>query len=164
MTTNNYLSIIQSQKLSATQLFEILQEEYIVCELRFKIYPHEKHREYWMDLMEKKKEKIIDIAQKKSLLSIFDDKRIKAEFEKRIIPEIGFPKFIYKNDAQRLLQEKWDIHNYFLRDTKVKVYFEGEMQTGVIQIVDLSNRKISIFLDKNKKVKEFAIELITRIL
>lgn len=153
----------KSRNLSVNQLFEILQEEYIVCELRFKIYPILIHKNYWKDLMEKKKEKIIDIARRNNLFSIFDDKRVKLDFEKKIIPEIGFPKFIYKDDTQRLLQEKWDRHNYYLPKSEVKVYDdEGIIFIGIIETVDFSKNKVRINI--NSLIKEFNIETVTRIL
>lgn len=153
----------KSRHLSVHQLFEVLQEEYIVCELRYKIYPLVAHKEYWRCLMEKKKEKIIDISRRNSLFSIFDDKRIRLDFTNRIIPEIGFPNFIYKDDHQRLLQEKWDIHNYYLPQTKVKVYSDSNMIFGIINIIDLKERKAIIITDNGQSLT-FDLALITRIL
>lgn len=165
MTTNFHPnSNNKSRDLSVVQLFEILQEEFIVCELRAEIYPLDKHKDYWRDLMKKKKDKIIDIAKKNALFSIFDDKRIKADYDKRIIPEIGFPKFIYKDDAQRLLQEKWDIHNYYLPKTEVRVYDEDQskMIQGVIKSVDFPAQLVKVTVGEISK--EYNIELVTRVL
>lgn len=156
-------SVQKSRNLSVSQLFEVLQEEYIVCELRFKIYPILQHKDYWKGLMQKKKEKIIDIAKKNNLFSIFDDSRVKIDFEKRVIHEIGYPTFIYKDDNQRLLQEKWDYHNYYLPKTEVKVYNEdGKLLVGTIESVDFANNKISISIEK--ATQEYSIETVTRVL
>ena len=68
---NSKETVQKSRSLTASQLFEILQEEYIVCELRAKIYPESlttkdnqivRPQDYWKGLMEKKREKIVDIA------------------------------------------------------------------------------------------------------
>ncbi len=165
-------STLKSRHLSAAQLFDILQEEYIVCELRSKIYPEclkNKEgkivypRDYWKSLMQKKKDKIIDLATKNNLFSIFDDSRVMNDFYKKIIPENGFPKFIYKDDHQRLLQEKWDIHNYYSKGSLVKVLLEnGECINSAIEKVDFSKDKAYISLNQNSLL-EVPLESITRI-
>lgn len=155
-------TISKTRNLSAIQLFDILQQEYIVCELRAKIYPLQKHKDYWIDLMEKKKEKIIDISNRNKLFSIFDNKQLKLDFEDKIIPKIGFPNFIYRDDHQRLSQEKWDIHNYYLPKQKVSVYSSTKTIVGIIISVDFLNKKVKVLVDNNKE--EFNISLITRIL
>lgn len=162
MTNNNNQGSNKTRNLTVVQLFEILQKEYIVCELRALIYPHEKHKQYWRDLMQKKKEKIIDIAQRNSLFSIFDDKRVKVDYDKKIIPESGFPNFIYKDDTQRFLQEKWDIHNYYLPGEKVKICDEQYTTEGIIKSVDLALRSIKI--NTNSGLIECDLNSVTRIL
>lgn len=170
MFLQNDMSIIlkstnKSRELSVFSLFEILQEEYIVCELRTKIYPFQKHKEYWLGVMDKKKEKIIDIAKRNSLPCIFDDKRIKQDFEKRIIPDIGFPKFLYRNENQRLMQEKWDIHNYYAVNSEVKVLDEnGKVIVGVIKQVSLNEKRIKIKIHNSENETQFDLETVTRIL
>ena len=154
----------KSRNLSVEQLFEILQEEYIVCQLRAKIYPHEKHQQYWLELAEKKKDKIIDIAKKNRLFSIFDSKKLEQDFNKRIVPEIGFPNFIYRDDHQRLMQEKWDVHNYYSPQAKVKVYHESNQITGVIYSINFATQTITIKLDNESQNRDFDIESVTRIL
>ena len=154
----------KSRNLSVEQLFEILQEEYVVCQLRVKIYPHEKHQQYWLELAEKKKDKIIDIAQKNRLFSIFDSKKLEQDFNKRIIPEIGFPNFIYKDDHQRLMQEKWDIHNYYTPQAKVRVYCEEGQLVGTIYSTNFAAQVVTVKLDGESQNKDFSIESITRIL
>lgn len=147
---------LKSRKLSISEFFDILQEEYIVCELRSKIYPsaHTNKRgetinpsDYWRSLMCKKKEKIVDLAARNSLFSIFDDKRVMVDFYKRVVPEWGFPKFIYKDDHQRLLQEKWDIHNYYSRGSQVKVLLDSKIRQGVIKNTNFLDNKITIMID-----------------
>jgi hypothetical protein len=163
MTANNHQTPTKSRNLSVAQLFDILQEEFIVCELRVKIYPLEKHKDYWRDLMQKKKDKIIDIARKNALFSIFDDIRIKSDYESKIILEIGFPRFIYKDDAQRLLQEKWDVHNYYLPKSEVRVYDQDVSKTlvGKIHSVDFKNQVVKINFESESK--DYNIESVTRV-
>lgn len=174
INSNNLPDTNKSRSLTLKQLFEILQEEYIVYELRAKIYPEKHvnlegkvsyHKAYWTDLMNKKKQKIVDIAKKNVMFSIFDDKRIKQDYEKRVIPEVGFPNFIYKDDPQRLLQEKWDIHNYYAIDSEVKVYDNKNSKTvlGSIKRVNFVDSLITVELPCGNNF-EFSLDLVTRVL
>lgn len=161
----------KSRNLSINQLFEILQEEYIVCELRAKIYPQSlitkdnkevSPKSFWLQMMDKKRDKINDIARRHSSPSIFDDKYVMELVKKRVIPEIGFPKFIYKDEYQKLLQEKWDRHNYYSVKSEVKVYCEGTALVGTIELVNFAQEKIKVNI--NNSIKEFDINTVTRIL
>jgi hypothetical protein len=162
MTTDNNQPF-KTRSLSVQELFDVLQQEYIVCELRAKIYPITKHKEYWTDLMEKKKEKILNISKRNNLFSIFDNEKIKQGFEQKIIPEVGFPNFLYKDPTQKLIQEKWDIHNYYYPKTSVKVFVDSSnVLTGTIQSVDFPSNRIKVSIDGI--TQEFDINLITRVL
>lgn len=155
----------KTRDLSVFQLFDVLQEEFIVCELRIKIYPMQKHKDYWIDLSQKKKEKILDISKRNFLPSIFDDKRIKQDFERRIIPDIGYPKFLYKDATQRLIQEKWDLHNYYTRGSEVKVMDDtGRILNGSIISVNLNNRTARIQIKDIDICESYSFDIITRIL
>ena len=157
-------STAKTRELTVFQLFEILQEEYIVCELRAKIYPLQKHKDYWINTMKMKKEKILDIARKNSLPCLFDNDNLKRDFTNRVIPEIGYPKFLYKDQHQQLLQEKWDLHNYYIRDAEVTVMDEeGKTHKGTIITVNFNEKKINIKLTTGL-VEEFVIDTVTRVL
>lgn len=157
----------KSRSLSVLELFDILQKEYIVCELRYKIYPIPDLKKYWQELMEKKKERIFDILNdnnKHKLISIFDSEVVRKNYEDKIIPDMGFPNFIYRDDFQRLKLEKWDIHNYYLPESEVRVYINGGgEEIGLIKWVDLRQQLARVELN-NGVVKNFNIKLLTRIL
>ena len=87
----------KSRDLTLTELFDILQKEYIVFELRAKIYPQNHHRTFWLELASKKKEKIISIGHRHKFISIFDFAEIKEKYYNEIVPKVGFPNFIYSN-------------------------------------------------------------------
>ena len=148
--------------VSVFQLFEILQKEYIVCELRIKIYPILKHKDYWRDVARMKKEKISDIAQRNSLPSIFDDRRIKQDFERRIYNETGLPNFYYPNKHKEEDQRYWDLRNYFLEGSEVKYYVEGRMKVGLVSSLDVENKKVDIKVED--KVLTLSIEDVARVL
>lgn len=139
---------MKSEKdLSVYQLFETLQKEYVVCELRAKIYPIIKHKEYWKQTAAMKKDKIIDIAKRNCLPSIFDDKRIKRDYELRIYNKVGLPNFYYPNELKKEQQKNWDIINYFWPGTEVKFYDETEIRIAMIKSFDLDSMALFVTCD-----------------
>jgi hypothetical protein len=164
----------KSRNLSFTQLFDILQQEYVVCEIRVIIYPEvvksklgviTRPKDYWKDTAAKKKEKILDISKRNSLPSIFDDRRIKETFNAKILPEVGYPNFLYKDVVQQLIQEKWDLHNYYSEGAQVKVLNnDGSLIFGTINKASFINRKAEIKLKDKDTTEMFDFDIITRII
>lgn len=152
----------KTRHLSIYDFFEVLQTEYVVCELRVKIYPIQAHKEYWGNAAGKKKEKIIDIAKRNNLPSIFDDRRMREGVDRKIFKENGFPNFIYKDEAQRLRQEKWDLHNYYALNEEVKIIEGGKIIIATISkfYPDLNAVDVSI----GSEIRTFNIDLVTRVL
>lgn len=166
--------VLKSRKLSVLELFNILQQEYIVCELRYKFYPEEiisssgqrtSPKEYWKQVMEKKKAKILDISIKKFFPSIFDDDKIMQEFRKKIIPEIGYPNFIYRDQEQKLMQEKWDKHNYYSKNASVKIMVSGgKIEEGIIEYANFIESRATIYFPNSGNKETIDFDLVTRIL
>lgn len=136
------MSVRKTRNLSIYELFEILQKEYIVCKLRFKIYPYQSHKEYWLRVAEKKKEKILDIAERNKLPNIFSDDNIKKVIEHSIYGVQGVPNFIYRDDEHRKKQEKWDLINYFFVGSNVRVNVNGKNEVAKIHAFDDLNKKV----------------------
>jgi hypothetical protein len=154
---------LKTRDLSAAQFFETLQLEYLICELRAKIYP-QKHKDYWRGIAENKKERILDISKRNhDLPCIFSHSFIKEDFQKKVFPEVGFPKFIYRDEAQRLRQERWDWVNYYSVGCSVRIYdnsfFVG---LGEVKRVDYEN-KTAIVLFENEE-KELSLHTLTRLI
>tara|TARA_R110001599_G_scaffold45123_8_gene133725 strand:- start:2866 stop:3333 length:468 start_codon:yes stop_codon:yes gene_type:complete len=151
-----------SRKLSLQELLKNLQYEYICCEIRSKTYVHAKHRAYWEKVGEYKKEKIINISEKQNIASIFTDISIENAFKKMIYSGYGLPAFVYKNEQDREVQEKWDILNFFYRGTRVE-FFDNEgynkgkaiftnPEKRIVEIKDDSGIKHSITFDSIKRL------------
>ena len=152
----------KTRSLSLYDFFEILQAEYVVCELRALIYPIQSHKDFWNLAATKKREKIDDISRRNNIPSMFDDNRIKEVIKKKIYKEVGFPTFIYRDEAQREKQEKWDIFNYYSVGARVNFYDDIELKDGHISDVDLIKKIASINSDQN--ICKINLENITRIL
>lgn len=118
--TNKY----KSRKISFMEYFENLQREYIVSELRSKIYPNEKDKKYYIEReMAGKRLKIEDISYRNNLENIFSSPFMKRKFYAEIYPSTGLPNFIYRDESDRKKREKLDIYNYFSKNTLVTVIY-----------------------------------------
>lgn len=152
-----------SRKLSVNELFEILQEEYIVCKLRAAIYLKEHLKEYWEKVAEGKKKKILDISKKNALPCIFDHEGIEEEYKKKVYREKGYPHFYYTSEATKEQQEYWDLWNYYYKQSPVKVYFDEdeEPEEGVVIKSNIEEKKVLVRIDG--KEYHVSMDIVTRI-
>src|SRR5690606_3308450 len=110
----------KSRNIPLYDFFEILQLEYIVAELRAKIYGKDKDRKYWKRVMSGKKETVQNIADKNNLRSMFEDESYKYMLESKIYNTEGFPNFIYRDEAHKQNQEYYDLLYYYYKDSDVR--------------------------------------------
>lgn len=153
----------KSRNITIYEFFCILQKEYIVAELRKKIYPALKDKKYYETLMSKKEEKIKDISFRNKFPSIFDSEGIKKTFYSAIYTERGLPNFIYNSDAHKEIFEQLDIENYFAKNSEVKIFKEGKMHIGKIKEVNYKAQLVEVEVEGNP-AESFSILDITRVL
>ena len=123
----------KSRQLTTYQYFEVLQLEYLIAELRMRIYPTTEDRAYWNRVMQGKQRTIEEIAIKNHLPSILTDEDMRRDFEKRIYPEVkGHPRFVYRNEEDRAKQETLDLIYYYNKGTEVRYEFQGDVEVGII--------------------------------
>jgi hypothetical protein len=121
----------KTRNLSTFDYLEVLSSEYVVAQIRNKIYPHSKDKAYYKRTMDHKKAKIEDIASRNTLPTLFNDAKVKAAMYARIIPATGLPNFGYKNEEVRAELEAKDVANYYSQDAEVKVLQkDGELKFG----------------------------------
>ncbi len=125
MDKNEHL--IRARQLSIFDYFNTLQLEWICADIRTRIYERPKDIQYWEFVKNGKKAKIENISTKNLLPTIFDDSAMREEFYRKIVTDKGFPKFIYKNDAQRAQQEFFDMSNYFRKNVDIRCEIDGEI-------------------------------------
>ena len=157
----------KNRDLPISNYLDILQKEFVVAEIRHKIYPKISNKTFWAKVMEGKKEKIEDISSRNKIATIFNNKEKKDQIYSEIYGEKGLPNFIYKNEEQRLgngeyagLQET-DIENYFSEGSEVRVNY-SEQKMGTITGKEL-NRSI-IFVAIGSSEFECEWDKVTRIL
>jgi hypothetical protein len=158
--------IRKSRDLTTSEYVEQLQLEYIVAELREKIYPDAKDRAYWSRVMALKREKIENIASRNSIPCIFskDAPELKNEIYRKIYNPIGLPNFIYKDETQRANLRVDDIKFYYFAKSEVKIYEGKELCFGVILTTNLDAELIQIQFKKNGKIGVYPMNVVTRIL
>lgn len=123
---------LMERKLSTYQYFEILQVEWLVADLRCRIYSDDKDRTYWNKVREGKKAKINNIADKNRLPTIFTDEELKRDLENRIFNDYSYPNFHYKDENQKKSQGYWDLLHYYSKDTEVRYELLGEVKVGKV--------------------------------
>lgn len=154
----------KSRDLSIIEYLERLQLEYVVAELRRKIYPKKRDKEYYERVMEGKREKIEDICTRNSLDSIFSDKDILSHYYKRVYGT-GRPDFTYRNEKERLRLEEKDIENYYFIGESFKVKIsENDYKIGELKSIDLENEVARLKLRYQENIVTASIDNISRIL
>lgn len=154
--------MMKSRDLTIVEFFNKLQEEYIVAELRRKIYPKVKDKKFWEKVMEGKRRKINDISLRNSLPNIFNNEKVKEKKYSCVYRESGFPNFIYKDCEDETQIAEFDKKYYYNIGSQVRVFDNGELLIGKIDLVDFEAGEIVVDLDNDKR--SFDIKLITRIL
>lgn len=158
----------KSRNIGIYQFFEILQLEAIVADLRSKIYPRIKDKNYWRKVYEYKKGTTFDIAERNKvegieLPTIFTDDEMLQEYKNRIFGSGGYPHFMYKDKEQELSQSYYDSQNYYAKDSDVICKDnDGVVKIGKVKYYQPNSKKVKVTLDN--KVVELDINRVTRIL
>lgn len=129
----------KSRNLSVYQFFQILQKEWIVADLRTRIYPKGKHKDYWTKVKEGKEATINQIAEKNHLPTIFTDQEMKRIFELQVYKEKGAPDFNYKSEENRTAQEPLDLTYYYSKGSEVRFDHFGEQKIGKVKSYTYGN-------------------------
>lgn len=150
------------------EFFETLQKEWIVAELRRKIYSNSQKKKKSEEIMRGKFAKIKDIAIRNRLATIFPemgdidpcfyDEQLRKKLYDEIYPEKGFPNFIYRDDKHKDQLEKYDIKNYFWLGSEFKTC-EG---IGTLQSYNWLQKLA--YIKVGSETLEFKIDDVRRIL
>lgn len=152
----------KSRHQSTFEYFEALQLEWICADLRAKIYPRIKDKEFWKKTREGKKVTILDIATRNSLPSIFDDDQLEQALRQKIYRQDSFPNFIYKNAEDRMNKEYYDLMYYYNKGSEVRCEIYDEMRIGKIKEYKPFEKDVAIFIDD--KEERLPLSKVTRIL
>lgn len=154
----------KTRNLSTYEYLQILQVEYIVAELRRKIYVKKKDKSYYSRVLEGKERKIKDICQRNSLPSLFEDGGVRAGCYANVYPATGYPDFHYKNDEQIQEFKAKDFYYYFYKGSDFRVVEEGVTKVGTLISVDEENQVAYIKLKGDESDRPFSINSVARII
>lgn len=150
------------------EFFIILQKEYIVAELRKKIYPDLKGKAKSEEIMVGKKKKIFDIAMKNNLKTIFQDMKLGeiSLYDEKLRTELyrdvygdNYPNFIYRDSVQEERLAEKDKKCYYAIGSEMNVH---EVGVGTFQDVDFE--KNICWVKVNGKINQFTVNQVSRVL
>lgn len=163
MSNTAKIAINNVRKLSVVKYFEQLQNEYITAKIRSQIYPSYGDRQYWKKVMQRKKDKITDIAERNKIPSIFSDQELLKKVDSKIKGPQGFPIFNYKDQNEYDKLYLSDLNNYYHKGSEVRVNpTETTFCFGIIENFDQSKNLVLVKIDDKDLI--FHIDVVTRIL
>lgn len=141
-----------------------LQLEYICSELRSKIYPSKKDKDYYRKVMSFKKNKIEDVSFKNSLPTIFTDEEVKKDFYRQIYNKQGLPNFLYRDTKNKSDFELLDIQHYYHKNSEIKLYIKDKIVFGKIINININSRLVEVSSLEEDYCGIFHMNEVTRIL
>lgn len=152
----------KTRHISIYQLFERLQIEYIVAELRKKIYPRAKDKDYYKKIMAFKEEKVRDISKRNNLPSIFNDSIIREKMYALVYTK-GYPNFHYEGAINAESFKEKDLLYYYNVGSEVRInYDNSNVEVGVIRNCDFQRNLVEV--DVRNSIKLVPLYSIVRIL
>ncbi len=160
------MSINKTRNIPLSEFLEVLQLEYVVAQLRSKIYFKPKDKTFWGErVLEGKRKKINDILERNpGTPSIFDSPKEADRIKSLIFREWGMPNFYYRDEEQRLELEIKDFFNYFSKGASVKVRSDKDIRTGVIISTDENRQFVTVKIRGEEKKSQIHITNLSRII
>lgn len=141
---------MKNRSQSFNDFYACLQREYLVAELRYKIYTKEKDKNYYLHReMEGKKQTIEAIASRNNFPSIFTDEWLYGRYRAEIYNDWGLPNFIYRSEEDRLNRRPKDVVAYFHKGVSVMVKTDEGKQKGIVVWTDVEASVAVVSLDGN---------------
>lgn len=154
----------KTRHLSTYNYLQVLQLEYIVAELRRKIYVKKKDKDFYSRVLVGKEKKIRDICLRNSLPSLFTSDEEKSNYYGQVYSKFGYPDFCYRNDEQVQEHKAKDFYYYFYKDSDFKVNEEGNIKIGTLISVDEESGVVHIKLKGEEKSRPFDVSAVARII
>lgn len=154
---------MKDRNITISEYLNVLQKEYIVAEIRYKIYPRPKDKIFYKNkVMNGKKRKIDDIGSRNNLPTIFNCFLTKDKMYQSIYNIKGLPLFSYKNDEHRKIQRPEDILFYYYKNSDVKIIIDNDIQIG--KIIYSNFEKEICRVDVEGEIIDLPLNEVTRIL
>lgn len=138
------------RSLSVAEYFHVIQREYLMAEFRRKIYFSPKDKRYFSRVMEFKREKICDIANRNKLTSIFTSPEKMRDVRAELFDPLNRPMFAmspkdwmnyysvnsdfsYRGEVWKLDAVKGDFITLY--DERSQVYADNVPKSEVIRVL-----------------------------
>jgi len=145
----------KTRHLSLLEFLECLIREYMVADLRRKIYPKRSDKLYWGKVCEWKEDKIKDITERNNMPNIFDDKDTQKKYR-----DLYYP----KNKAPLLLLCKKDLVHYYYTDTDVIVENGKGIRYGTILHTDFDTYVADVSMKDTHTQETCSLNIVRRII
>lgn len=158
----------KTRDLPIHDYFLVLQKEFIIMEVRSKIYQYPSEKEYYKNIMAHKRGKIEDIGKRNNLDHMFNDESIQDELQGEMIPKRGLPNFLYRDQKARDRFEQSDIEAYYRIHADVKVYLsddDSDYAIGqIVEEVDIDSHMLTVKLKGDAETTIVSKDNVVRIL
>lgn len=136
---------MKNRKQKFLDFYACLQREYLVAELRYKIYERQKDKSYYLNKeMLGKKETIESMSVRNNLPSIFTDNWLMSKYKDEIYNDWGLPNFIYRSDNDRAARRPKDIVAFFHKGVEVDVKTDNGLMKGTVVWTDLTSNLVTV--------------------
>lgn len=154
----------KTRNLSTYEYLQVLQIEYIVAELRKKVYVKKKDKEFYKRVLVGKEKKIKDICLRNSLPSIFTSEESKGKCYSEVYNPYSYPEFHYKNDEQVQEFKAKDFYYYYYKGSDFRVNVEGNIMVGTLVSVNEESKVAYIKLKGESVDTPFTLDVVARII
>lgn len=154
---------MKTRNLTLSEFLIQLQLEYIVVELRRKIYTRIKDKKYYEKVMNYKAMKIKDISERNSLQSIFTNNEVKKKLYKKIYIDDNYPNFLYSGEADKRKHFENDRLNYYSEGAEVKFLLNNETIIGTLTEIDYV-KEVADIISSNGIYPSISFKMFIRIL
>ena len=163
----NHSETVKNKSRSQTiyEYLESLQIEYIVADLRCKIYNRNVDKMYWGGIKELKKQKINEISNRNLLPNIFNNGDSLVAIQEKVYVGLSYPNFFYNVNDKYIEQRKnWDLLSYFREGSEVRFSHYDNIEIGYIKKFELGSETAIVTQRGTITEIEVLISKITRIL
>ena len=94
-------AIKKSRNIPMTDLFEILQYEFLSYYFRFKLYMRQEDKDKFEKYCKQKKDTVEKLCTRHGLYSIFTKEEKKRKYLDQFMGQSGLPNFTYRDDYQK---------------------------------------------------------------
>ena len=158
----------KNRHISHYDFLENLQKEYVCMEVRSKIYPNKKDRDYYRSIANHKKEKTVSLSKNKGLPCMFDNNehgiKIKDNIYKIVLQESGFPDFSYRDEIAKSKFYEKDLKAYFYPDSEVKISDSDEIKIGTIKQFFIDSMEVEVIERNSNSSRILSCDYVTRII